>query len=150
LELCRLEVSDIDLERMQVHIRQGKRRKDRYVPLPHSSLPLIRLYLKRYQPVKYMFYGSRVHESVDGREVSEVLKRACIRTGLQKKITCHSLRHAFATHALESGMSIVRVKDLLGHSNLRSTMIYLHMADLPESSPVTPLDYLCNLYKGNK
>jgi site-specific recombinase XerD len=147
LELCRLEVSDMDLERMQVHIRQGKGRKDRYVPLPPSALPLIKLYLKRYHPVKYLLYGSRVLEAVDGREVSEVLKRACIRTGLQKKITCHSLRHAFATHALESGMSIVRVKELLGHCSLRSTMIYLHVANLPESSPVTPLDYLCNLYK---
>jgi site-specific recombinase XerD len=150
LELRRLEVRDIDHERMQVHIRQGKGGKDRYVPLPHSCLPLIKLYMKAYHPVKYILYGSRVSEAVDGREVSDVLKKACIRTGLQKKITCHSLRHAFATHALESGMSIVRVKDLLGHCSLRSTMVYLHVANLPESTPVTPLDYLCNLYKGSK
>lgn len=149
-ELCRLEVSDIDTCSKRVHIRRGKGGKDRYVPLPNSCLPLITLYMKDYRPYKYMLYGTRVTEPVVDRDVSEVLKRACIRTGCLKKVTCHTLRHAFATHALESGTSIVRVKELLGHSSLRSTMVYLHVANLPESLPVSPLDYLCSLYGKSK
>lgn len=149
-ELLRLEVRDIDTGRMRVHIRQSKGCKDRHVPLPVSAVPLINRYMRDYGPVRYVIYGSRVGEPVGGREVTGVLKRALIRIACPKKVTCHTLRHTFAAHAVESGTSIVRIKEWLGHGDLKTTMIYLHVADLTGNPPPAPLDCLCAVFGKKK
>lgn len=149
-ELLRMEVRDIDTDRRRVHVRQSKGCKDRYIPLAESVIPLINRYRKEYNPTRYLFYASRVGDPTPGREVTGVLQRALIRTGCRKKVVCHTLRHTFATHALETGTSIVSVKELLGHSSLQSTMVYLHIANLPDNPPPNPLDHLCALYGKKK
>lgn len=141
-ELCNLRVSDVDTDRMLVHIRQGKGRKDRYVPLAERSLPLLRCYLRDYHPPRYLFYGRYPDAPITPRDVSPILKEACIRIGCQKRVTCHTLRHTFACHSLEMGVNILRVKELLGHSDLKTTLIYLQVIRKENEVYFNPLDQL--------
>jgi site-specific recombinase XerD len=141
-ELCSLELTDIDSSRMTVHVRQSKNRKDRYVPLAGKELPVIRAYFKQYRPLKYLFNGMIPGSPMLQREASEILKKNCLLSGIPKRITCHSLRHTYATHLLEMGENIVRIKELLGHSELKATFIYLHIARLDSSHAFSPLDVL--------
>lgn len=141
-EICRLETADVDISRMCVHVRQGKGKKDRYLPLARVSLPLLHLYLKNYKPRKYFFYDSHPGEQLISHRVSLILKEACIRIGCRKKVSCHTLRHTFATHSLEMGVSILRVKELLGHSHIQTTLVYLQVINKDNEESFNPLDKL--------
>jgi site-specific recombinase XerD len=148
-ELCSLEIANIDSSRMMVLVGQSKGRKDRYIPLAHKVLPLLRKYLKSqaHLPLKYLF-ESNPGKPLEPRAVSDILKKNCLLIGLRKKITCHSLRHSYATHLLEMGESILRISELLGHSSLKSTLIYLHVARLDSTHGFSPLDRLFENRKG--
>lgn len=141
-ELCHLEVADLDIDRQRVHIRQGKGRKDRYLPLAERSLPLLKCYLRDFRPQRYLFYTCRPGIPINSRDVSLILKEACIRIHCSKKVTCHTLRHTFATHSLEMGVSILRVKELLGHRDIQSTLIYLQVIRKENDISLNPLDKL--------
>jgi len=80
--------------------------------------------------------------------VSDILKRNCIVSHISKKVVCHSLRHTYATHLLEMGENIVRISQLLGHSEVKTTMVYLHVARLGESRAFSPLDVLFSQKQG--
>jgi Site-specific recombinase XerD len=146
-ELCRLEIRDVDLDRRRVHIRQSKGRKDRSVQLAEISLPLIRLYLRRYRPEKYLIYSGRPTAPLQREELSVTLRNACIRINCQKHVTTHTLRHSFASHCLEMGMSILCVKEALGHRDLKTTLMYLQIIESPESPSFNPLDKLFSVHK---
>lgn len=141
-ELCRLEVRDLDLDRQGMHIRQGKGGKDRYLPLAKNSIQLIKCYLRDFRPQNYLFYHVIPSTPVVPAKVSRILKEACIRIDCRKKVTCHTLRHTFATHSLEMGVSIFRIKDLLGHAHLQSTLVYLQVLFKENEVSFNPLDKL--------
>lgn len=144
-ELCNLEISDIDSDRMTIHVRQSKGRKDRYVPLSYLALKALRLYFKEYRPTKYLFNGSGLGSRMNDCTFRDILQKACVLAGCKKRATCHTLRHSYATHLLEMGENIFTIRDLLGHRYLKSTFIYLHIAQVESKKPFSPLDRLFDL-----
>jgi len=145
-ELCRVKITDLDLDRNVVHVRQGKGRKDRYVPLCGLLIRGIRTYLRAEKPVEYLFNGkSRTGEytAMTARGVQWAIREARRLSDIKKQVTAHSLRHSYATHLLEMGTDIVTLKELLGHANILTTMEYLHVARLSRKKPFSPLE---NLY----
>jgi len=147
-EVARLKIGDIDSERMVVHIRGGKGRKDRDVMLSPALLEALRTYWRGLlrKPAVWLFPGNRWHTS--SRPVTtKVLWTACrqsaLRAGLEHKhIHPHTLRHCFATHLLEAGADLRTIQVLLGHRDLEETTIYLHLSSKHLSATSSPLDML--------
>jgi integrase/recombinase XerD len=140
-ELVNLRLSDIDLNRKQIRIFQGKGRRDRYVILPESFLMLYSNYLEAYTP-KF-----RVVESIYGglystSSIRAVLRRSCELAGITKKVTPHTLRHSYATHLLENGVDIRYIQELLGHKKTETTMIYTHVQRKDLVKIKSPLDLI--------
>lgn len=132
-----LEVGDIDSRRMKVHIRGGKGRKDRFVPLPCKTLRLLRAYWVTHRNPCLLFpnmLGGAQHVRDTGRTMDEggvqsALKAALGDCGIHKRISVHSLRHSFATHLVEAGVHLRLIQELLGHSNVKTTAIYTHLTE---------------------
>ena len=141
-ELRNLHISDVDLQRGTVHVRQGKGRKDRYVPLGEMLKRGVEKYLDAEHPDQWLFNGKDHHDIFSQRGVQWVVKEAAKRAGVKKHINVHTLRHTYATHLLEDGLDIVSVKELLGHVMIQTTMIYLHVAQSRHKDPFSPLDTL--------
>jgi site-specific recombinase XerD len=142
-EVCKLHRSDIDPKRMVVTIRDAKRGRERHVMLSPRLLEAIRLYLRIDKPKEPYLFPSRVTGMPISRDaVSRTLARAVARARLGKRVTPHSLRHAFATHLLESGADLRTVQVLLGHASIRSTTRYLHVSMARLQSLRSPLDLL--------
>lgn len=139
-EIADLKLIDIDSERMQIRVVQGKGRKDRYVVLPGSLLAELREYFRGVRPKVYLFNGQKKGESMARRSMQHALKAAIKRSSVSKPVTMHSFRHTFACHALEMGMDIVTLQHLLGHAHLSTTLIYLKVAEAPKSNWFSPLD----------
>ena len=138
-ELINLELKSIDVDRKQVLIRQSKGRKDRYVMLAESYLPLLFNYLQTYEPKKYFvegYNGERYTQSA----IRSFLSYSVERAGIRKKVTPHTLRHSFATHMLENGTDLRYIQVLLGHSKPETTMIYTHVAQKDVVKIQSPLD----------
>jgi len=146
-EVINLKISDIDFERKTIHIRQSKYKKDRIVPLAQSMAVGLRKYLKAEHPHVWLFNGKEADGRYSVRGLSWVLREALKKTSITKEVSLHSLRHSYATHLLEQGLNIVTLKDLLGHSEITTTMIYLHVAQCPLLKPHSPLDKLYNYPK---
>lgn len=134
-----LRLSDIDLDRMQLRIHLGKGRKDRYVGVAKSFLPLLNNYLATYQPKVYFIEGKEGAQYT-ASSIRKFLHRACKAAGIHKKITPHSLRHSYATHLIENGVGLRHVQELLGHSKPETTMIYTHIAKKDLLQIKSPLD----------
>lgn len=144
-ELRGLHIKDVDMDRGQLHVRQGKGRKDRYVPLCGLLVRGIQIYLSAECPVQWLFNGNDktghpVGLSPNG--VQWVVKQARQQSGIQKQVTTHSLRHTYATHLLEMGMDIMSLRDLLGHVDIQTTMVYLHVSQLSKRAVFSPLEKL--------
>jgi len=125
-EALGLEVADIDSARMVVMVRAGKGNKDRHVPLPQRTLELLRDYWRVYRP------QIRLLVIKDGRpltyeSVRYFLKDAVRQSGIAKRISCHTLRHSYATNLMEQGLDVRVIQGLLGHRSLKTTTLYLHM-----------------------
>ena len=147
-ELARLKVTDIDSQRMVVHIRGGKGRKDRDVMLSPALLEALRSYWRglRHKPTEWLFPGNRWHTScrpVTPTVLWTACQQAALRAGLEHKhIHPHTLRHCFATHLLEAGADLRTIQILLGHRDLEETTIYLHLSQKHLSATASPLDML--------
>jgi len=141
-ELIKLKISDIDFERMTIHIRQSKYKKDRIVPLSKYMAKGLKKYLSVEHPYIWLFNGKEQDGKYSPKGLSWVMREALKKTSIQKKVNLHSLRHSYATHLLEEGVNIVTIKDLLGHATIQTTMIYLHVAQIPYTAPHSPLDTL--------
>ncbi|MDF2934184.1 MAG: putative integrase/recombinase y4qK [Chryseobacterium sp.] len=138
-ELVNLKITDIDSNAGIISIIQSKGKKDRYVMLPQSVLPLLREYFKNNSPKIYLFEGS-VGEQYSARSVQQIVKQAALKAKIPKPVTPHILRHSFATHLIENGTDIRYVQELLGHSSLLTTQIYTHITDLKKRKIQSPLD----------
>lgn len=146
-EVLHLHISDIDMDRMSIHIRQSKNRKDRYVPLSYALAVVLRAYLKEFLPDVYLFNGSQSGSPLQQKELSFAFKQACRAAKIKKKVVFHTLRHSYATHLLEMGENIIRISKLLGHSNVRTTLTYLHLVPDKQFEAFSPLDRLFPLDK---
>jgi site-specific recombinase XerD len=124
---------------MMIRVEQGKGRKDRYVMLSEKLLVTLRQYYKLYKPVYWLFPG-RNSQQLNPRSVHRALKKIKARTGITKKVTIHSLRHAFATHLLEGGTNIRIIQRLLGHKTLNATQLYTQVANDFLNATKSPLD----------
>jgi site-specific recombinase XerD len=141
-ELCALQGTDIDSERMVIHVRQGKGKRDRQVRLAEHLLPLLRRYWKLYQLQSWLFPGRRVTEPLTRHSVNHICHQAGHGAKIKKAIYPHLLRHTYATHLLEADKDLRRIQLLLGHASLRSTSIYLHLANPTLCATESPLDAL--------
>jgi site-specific recombinase XerD len=144
-ELRNLHLRDLDFDRKMLHIRQGKGRKDRYVPLSKLQIRGLKKYIAAENPSTWCFngYDRENHPTaLSTRGVQWIVREARKHSGIQKEITTHSLRHSYATHLLEMGLDIMSVKDLLGHADIQTTLVYLHVAQLGRQKPFSPLDRL--------
>lgn len=136
-----LQVGDIDADRGLVHIHRGKGAKDRYVPLPTFTLHWLRRYWATHRHPRLLFPAEgRDHQvrhddlgtTMSVTAVQGAIKQIVSKLGFGKRISLHSLRHCYATHLLEAGVSLRVIQRYLGHSNLQTTTVYLHLTETAE------------------
>ena len=142
-EIVKLKISDIDSKRMQVLIESAKGKSDRYVNLPSSILSKLRNYYKSYKPKKYLFEG-QYGGMYSVRSVQAVFKNAMQRAKINKPVGIHSLRHSYATHLLEQGTNMVFIQKLLGHKDMKTTMIYAKIGKKEIQKIKSSLDLIDN------
>lgn len=141
-EVVKLRIDDIDSKNMQLLIRKGKGKKDRYSMLSKTNLEILRDYWKRYRPQHFLFEGKEQNSHIAVRSVQRIFENAKNKCGITKKASVHTLRHSFATHLLESGTDICYIQKLLGHTHISSTTIYLHIRRMDLLNIESPLDTL--------
>jgi integrase/recombinase XerD len=141
-EVVSLKVGDIDSQRMVLRVEQGKGRKDRYVMLSPQLLELLRLYWKKYRPQGWLFPGQAPGQPLSTRQLNRACHAAVLMAGLDKPVSPHKLRHAFATHLLEGKTDIRVIQALLGHKKLDTTARYTQVAIKALGEVTSPLDSL--------
>jgi site-specific recombinase XerD len=145
-EASLLKVSDIDSQRMVIHIQRGKGLRDRDVPLTPKLLEALRDYWRWKKPRVYLFPSRMsapdVEQPISDKTVWNVCRTAATRAGIQKKLGPHTLRHCFATHLLEGGADLRTIQLLMGHERLEDTTIYLHLSQRHLHAAINPLDQL--------
>lgn len=159
LEVRNLRLRDLDFDRRLLHVVQSKGNKDRYVPLSVHLIRGIQTYVAAEKPEDYLF-GSQPAESTSTtlstgasttlstgpdsrysqRGVQWAVKTVARQAGIRKEVHTHMLRHSYATHLLEDGVNILAVQKLLGHERIETTLEYLHICQIPEQLPQSPLD----------
>ena len=144
-ELSRLKLTDVDSQRMVIHVRQGKGNKDRDVTLSPRLLEVLRAYWKWRKPKVYLFpslYRNRPEQPITSKTIWYAVREAARRAGIKKKVSPHILRHSWATHLLERGADLKAIQVLLGHVDLESTTIYLHLSQRHLQAVNNPIDGL--------
>jgi len=161
-EALNLRISDIMSAEMKIRISNGKRNKERYTKIKikinnrnrnkelyikkkKKNLELLRLYWrkfgsKNYSPDDYLFVSRQTRKQLTSRTVQHAINKAVKKAGIIKKATPHTLRHSFATHLMNDGVDLATIQALLGHSNLKTTSIYLHVRDFRALNIISPLD----------
>lgn len=140
-EACRLTTADIDAGRGVIHVRDGKRGRDRFVPLSPRLLSLLRQYWRLERPAGPALFPGQVAGSVVAQgTVRRALREAAAQVGITKRVTPHVLRHCFATHLLEGGTDIRTIQVLLGHGSIRSTARYTQVSTRHIARTGSPLD----------
>ncbi|PCI99440.1 MAG: hypothetical protein COB15_04155 [Flavobacteriales bacterium] len=141
-ELANLKIKDIETldGKMRIRINNGKGGKDRYTVLSHTILEELRIYFKMSKPKTYLFNGRVKGEPMSLGGIRHALVQAVKRADLDKGVNMHILRHCFASHALEDGLNIKTLQYLLGHQSIKTTLIYLHVSEVPLSKAFSPLD----------
>jgi site-specific recombinase XerD len=127
-ELIHLRIEDIDSSRMVIRVRQGKGKKDRYARLTPGLLGLLREYWRAYRPESLLFPGAQPNKPYDLATPGQLLKKACRKAGITKRVSMHTLRHSFATHLLEAGTNLRVIQQLLGHERIQTTCVYTHIS----------------------
>jgi integrase/recombinase XerD len=140
-EIVNLKIKDIDSGSMQVFIERAKGKKDRYVNLPESILPQLRQYYIEYKPKVYLFEG-QYGEQYSRRSAQQVFSDAMKKANINKTVGIHGLRHSFATHLLEAGTDISFIQQLLGHNDIKTTLIYTQVSKKTIQNIQSPLDKL--------
>ena len=142
-EATHLEPKDIDSHKMRIHVRAGKGQKDRYVMLSVLLLEQLRRYWQSERPKKWLFPSrANPERPIGGRTVERIVQKAAAKARIAKRVTPHTLRHCFATHLLEAGTNLRYLQELLGHSSLKTTMLYLRVRAEHTTAVESPLDQL--------
>jgi site-specific recombinase XerD len=155
-----LNVGDIDAARGLVHIHRGKGAKDRYVPIPSSTLLWLREYWLTHRHPRLLFPAEgRDHKQAHTAKnpmaqstVQKPMKQIVDQIGFGKKICIHTLRHSYATHLLEAGVSLKVIQKYLGHSSLQTTLVYLHLTETAEADARQAIERVMtrDLKRGNR
>ena len=150
-EIVNLRVEDIDSKNMRIFVREGKGNKERYTMLSKQSLEMLRIYWSKYRQNKRR---GRIFLSESGAAITvgvirEHFRRYRKKAKLSEKVTMHTLRHCYATNLIENGATLIQVKELMGHSNIRSTMEYVHVANI-DLGLESPLDVFLRGEKDGK
>jgi integrase/recombinase XerD len=141
-EACHLGVADIDSSRMVIHVRQAKGHKDRDVMLSPVLLDALRQYWKQSRSQRRLFPGCVADKPITTKAVFLMIRKAAAKARITKTVSPHVLRHSFATHLLESGTDVRTIQLLLGHKDLETTVVYLHVSQQHIQKTVSPLDAL--------
>jgi site-specific recombinase XerD len=141
-EVVRLRTGDIDSQRMVLHIRCAKGRKDRLVPLSPLLLERLRQHWRQYRPGDWLFPGQGPAGHISTGQVQRVCRRAVLACGFTKKASMHTLRHSYATHLLEGGVDLPTLQKLLGHKQISTTVLYTHVEQSHLHQAGSPLDTL--------
>jgi integrase/recombinase XerD len=141
-ELVSLRVEDIDSARMLIRIREGKGQKQRYAKLSKYLLEVLREYYKTCRPIGWLFPGKIEGQPLNRMAVNKVIEYLSKRAGLKKNVTPHTFRHSYATHMLDAGADLRTIQVLLGHQNIKSTAIYMHVSQAKIDAAPSPLDQL--------
>lgn len=150
-EVRNIKLADLDFDRKMLHVRKGKGKKDRYVPLCDLLIKGLKAYIEAECPDAWLFNGKqpvagRAGGAFDSRYsqkgVQWTVNQARKAAGIIKPMTVHTLRHTYATHLLEEGLDIISIKDLLGHECIDTTLVYLHVAQNDRVKPFSPLERL--------
>lgn len=140
-EIQQIKPSAIDSSRMQVHVVQGKGKKDRYTILSSKALEILRMYYKLERPSCFLFeaQGKKGKQLADAT-LNSIVKKLALKAGIKKQVSFHTLRHCFATHLLEKGVNLKLIQQLMGHVSIKTTSGYLHLANVNPASVISPLD----------
>lgn len=141
-EVAHLKVTDVDSKNMTIRVDQAKGKKDRYTLLSQKNLNVLREYWSYYHPHDWLFPGNPINNPISTRSIQRVFEKAKDKVGIKKPVSVHTLRHCFATHLLEQGISLYHIQHLLGHSNPKTTNIYIHLTRRDILSVKSPLDLM--------
>lgn len=153
-EATHLRVGDIDGERKLVHVRNSKGAKDRVLPLPPVALRGLRTYYRTHRNPEWVFpalgqnmgkHAATAKKPVSDGGVQGALRRTVKKLGIKKRVHPHVFRHSYATHLIEANVPILHVQKLMGHANINSTMVYLHVTTRAEAHSH---DIVCNVING--
>ena len=142
-ELRYLRMSEIDRKNYQLKVLSGKGNKDRFTLLPKAILQELEIYYRQHRPKVYLFEGQIAGQPMNDRSIQHAIRQCMQLAGFEQyKFSAHSLRHSFATHMLDNGNDIHTIKELLGHSKIETTMIYLHLQKKKRAALNSPFDVL--------
>jgi integrase/recombinase XerD len=141
-EATQLKLRDIDSERMQIKITNGKGGKQRYVPLSPKLLDELRTYWRACKPSSYLFPGKTDNQPLNSAVIQKAVRLAAAQARITKPVTSHTLRHSYATGLLEAGVDLMVISRLLGHSSFLTTMVYLHCRQEHLGAAPSPVDWL--------
>jgi integrase/recombinase XerD len=142
-EIANCRIIDIDSKNMRIKVVQGKGAKDRYTIMSQQVLLELRAYYLIYKPKEYLFNGFRPGKRYSVRSIQQLMQKALLKVGLESRnYTIHTIRHSFATHLLDNGTDLFTIKELLGHTNLQTTMRYMHLTARRIDDIVNPYDAL--------
>ena len=143
-EVLKLKITDINRKAKTLTVRQGKGRRDRVVKLSERILEILGKYYRscKDKPTTYFFPGKTLDETILESTMHKFFKKTVAAEGILKRVSMHSLRHSFATHALENGMHIQDLQRILGHRNIQTTIKYLHFTTDVPRDVVLPIDLL--------
>ena len=143
-EVCHLRYEDINRKTMKVHILHSKNRQERFAPLSRYALDILTQYwFECGRPMGYLFPKQRGEDRpIDTFFLSRHIHAHEDRLGWERRLTCHSFRHAFGTHLYEAGTDLLTIKELLGHKSLNSTVIYVHLASYASQNIKSPFDMM--------
>jgi len=140
-EIQQIKPSAIDSSRMQIHVVQGKGKKDRYTILSTKALEMLRIYYKVERPKTYLFEPQgKSNKPLSATTLQEIVKNSAEKAGIKKKISFHTLRHCFATHLIEQGVNVKLIQNFMGHNSLKTTSGYISLTNVSLSKVASPLD----------
>ncbi|MBN2444892.1 MAG: tyrosine-type recombinase/integrase [Spirochaetales bacterium] len=137
-ELVSLKVKDVDVSALTIHIRNSKHHKDRITVFSEKLRNNLAELIKNKMPEEYLFL-SMYEKKYAVRTVQQIIETAHLKTHINKRVTCHTLRHSFATHLKESGVDLKSIQSLLGHKSIKTTTVYIHLADMVAKIIKSPL-----------
>jgi integrase/recombinase XerD len=141
-EVRNVKMDDINWDRNQIFVDKGKGKKERYVNLSQQFKEILQVYVHQFKPIHYLFEGQDIINQYSGRSIQNVVKKATSIAGITQKVSPHTLRHCFAIHLLDAGTQLPYIKELLGHKDIKTTMIYTHITTSSIEKVVSPLDKL--------